>query len=377
VTTNRFCLLSAVAISALLGTTATAQTSRPPAAPDNDRQPAPPASQPDADTASASGGTAGSKWEIEVHGGVATISSQHSGSGGLPTTGAVVGGLIGVSSFYLGDGARLFNQNQTAAAGGQIVPLDAVLIGPAIREQGVGTFGIRVGRALNRRLTVEASGDLEVVHLSFAPATLSAIEATRASFTPALERALSSPAVTSAVTSAADIADRKLASHLYVAGALIVNLKEAGKVVPYLAVGAGALFNDGDTPSATLVGTYRLQDPPQILGSDTVTVRYAQNSPTLVWTGGGGVKYLVTPRWGIRFDARAHLYSDSTVNLLDVSPATALQSTGAPFPIIRSGALQFSATAPLTGAAVGGATTYAGSGLQAHVVLAAGFFLRF
>ena len=63
------------------------------------------------------------KWDVEAHGGVSLINSQNGGSSSLPTTGAIVGGLIGVSSFYLGDGARLFNQNQTAVAGGQSIPV--------------------------------------------------------------------------------------------------------------------------------------------------------------------------------------------------------------------------------------------------------------
>jgi hypothetical protein len=314
-----------------------------------------------------------------VHGGVSAVRTQNEGSGSLPSTGAIVGGQMGVSSFYLSDGARLFNQNQMAVAGGQpvptIVPLDNVLLGPAIRQQGAGTFGIRMSRAIRPRLTIEATADLEMVHQSFTPSALAGIEATRASFGPALERALSS-GVASAVSSVATIDDRREASHLFVSGALIVNLKETGKVIPYLTIGAGTVFNRGDTPTATIVGTYQLQDPPQIFGSDTITLHYAQNGPTLIGTAGGGVKYLVTPRWGIRFDARAQVHKDSTTSLLDVTPALALQSNGAPFPIINYGSLQFSATGPMTGAAVTG-TTYSGSGLQAHVVLAAGLFLRF
>jgi hypothetical protein len=216
-----------------------------------------------------------------------------------------------------------------------------------------------------------------VFHLSFEPAVVRGIEASRASFTPALERALASGAVASAVTSEATVVDRRLASQFFASGALIINLRETGKVIPYVSIGAGAVFNNGDTPYAMLVGKYQLGAPAQILGTDTVILHYSLNGPTLVWTGGGGVKYLVTPKWGIRFDARAQIYKDATVSLLDVTPVMALQSTGQTFPIVTSGALQFSPLAPLNGATVSGVTTYAGTGLQTHVVLAAGFFLRF
>jgi hypothetical protein len=379
---NRCRLVVSVVLSAALAaTTATAQSTQPADATSSSRAQDSSTSQPDASAAPESRRPTESKWEVEAHGGVSAISSQSRGAGSLPTTGAIVGGLIGVSSFYLGDGARLFNQNQAAVAGGQSVPaivsLDSILLGPAIRQQGLGTFGLRIGRAINHRMTVEGTADLSVFHLSFEPAAVTGIEASRASFTPALERALASGAVASTVTSEATVVDRRLASQLFATGALIINLKETGKAIPYVSIGAGAVFNSGDTPYATLVGKYQLADPAQILATDTVTLHYSLNGPTLVWTVGGGVKYLVTPKWGIRFDARAQLYKDATVNLIDVTPVMALESTGSRFPIVTSGALQFSSIAPLNGATVTGATTYAGTGLQTHVVLAAGFFLRF
>jgi hypothetical protein len=375
VSSNRFRLfLSLVVFAALSATTAAAQTNPVTNPSETRRGQDTSATQPDTDAAPEAHPSTVPKWEFEAHGGISAIFSQSGGSGSLPSTGAIVGGLIGASSFYLGDGAALFNQNQSAPA---IVPLDALLLGPAIREQSVGTFGLRIGRTLKHRIAVEGTADLELVRISFAPATLTGIEASRASYIPALQRALSSASVTSAVTSVATIADRQLASHIFLGGTLIINLKEEGKAIPYLAVGAGAVFHEGATPAATLVGTYQLGSPAQIIGTDTVTLRYAQNGPTLFWTGGGGVKYLFTPKYGIRLDARAQLYRDPTVNLIDVTPAAALESTGAPFPIIKSGALQFSSTAPLTGAAATGATTFTGNGLQAHVVFAAGFFLRF
>jgi hypothetical protein len=375
---NRFLLVVSCVLSALLGaTTATAQNTRPPDATSSSSS----SSQPDAGATPETRRPSEPKWDVEAHGGISAIGSQNKGRGSLPTTGAVVGGLIGVSSFYLGDGARLFNQNQAAVGGGGPVPaivsIDSLVLGPAIHQQGLGTLGLRVGRAINHRMSIEGTADLSVFHLSFEPAVVTGIEASRASFTPALQRALASGAVASTVTSEASVVDRRLASQFFATGALIINLREAGKAIPYVSIGAGAVFNSGDTPYATLVGKYQLGDPAQILGTDTVILHYSLNGPTLVWTGGGGVKYLVSPKWGIRFDARAQIYKDATVSLIDVTPVTALQSTGQQFPIVTSGALQFSAVAPLNGGTVTGATTYAGTGLQTHVVLTAGFFLRF
>ena len=192
---SRF-FISVVVSAALGGSTAMAQSNRPSDVSVNHRGQDALAPQPDENPARESRRGSGSKWEIEAHGGFSTIGSQNKGSGSLPTTGAIVGGLMGVSSFYLGEGARLFNQNQVTVAGGQpvpaIVPLDPVLLGSALRGQSVGTFGLRVGRAINHRMIVEATADLAVLRLSFAPAALTGIEATRSSLVPALEHALSS-----------------------------------------------------------------------------------------------------------------------------------------------------------------------------------------
>jgi len=87
--------------------------------------------------------------------------------------------------------------------------------------------------------------------------------------------------------------------------------------------------------------------------------------------------YLVTPKSGIRIDGRTHFYKNPTTNLVDVTPALAAESTGQPFPLVTSGSLQFFTTAPLNGPPVAGATTFTGSGVQAHLAFSVGFFRRF
>jgi hypothetical protein len=143
----------------------------------------------------------------------------------------------------------------------------------------------------------------------------------------------------------------------------MVNLRETGKAIPYVTMGAGVVFNRGDAPSATLVGTYQLGAPGQIVGTDTVNLRYSLSSRTYVGLGGAGLRYFITPTRGIR----------------------------SPFPLINTGALQFSSTAPLTGVSISatpgavsaagtlapGLTTFAGTGLLAQVGITLGFFLRF
>ena len=80
--------------------------------------------------------------------------------------------------------------------------------------------------------------------------------------------------------------------------------------------------------------------------------------------------------WGIRLDARARLYQNSALTLVDATPGRALESTGAPFPLINSGALQFSSTSPLTGPPIAGFTTFAGTRMLIQVAVAVGLIWR-
>jgi hypothetical protein len=336
------------------------------------------------------------KWELEVHGGLSVNVYQSRGSGNLPPTGAITGGKIGVSSFYFGQGAQLFNQNGAGTPGAlpvpTIIPLDPVLLGSVMqRQQRGGTLGVRVNRSLSHRLTAEFTFDYSPGDLVLTNTALTGIEATRASFATALERALSVSSVASTVTSVATVINRQHASQLFTAGALMVNLRGTGKAIPYVTIGAGVVFNTFDTPSATLVGSYQLGAPGQIFGTDTVNLRYSLNSHTLVGTGEAGLKYFITPRRGIRFDSRVQVYRNTSVNLVNATPAMALRSTGSPFPLINSGALQFSSTAPMTGVSISatpgaivsggglapGFTTFTGTGFPAQVSFTAGLFWRF
>ena len=336
------------------------------------------------------------KWELEVHGGLSLNGYQDSGSSSLPLSGAIIGGKISAVSFYFGQGAQLFNQNEVGISGSGSVPtitlLDPVLLGPVVqRQRHGGTLGARVDRTLGRRLTAEVTFDYTPGDLALTNTALGEIEATRASFTPALEHALSVSPVASTVTSVATVVNQQHAPQLFTTGTVLINLREAGKVIPYVTVGAGVVFNTGTAPSATLVGTYQLGTASQISGTDTVNLRYSLSGRALVWIGGAGFKYYITPRRGIRFDGRVQLYRNTIVNLLNASPAMALESAGSPFPLINSGTLQFSSTAPLNGVSISttpgavatagslapGVPTFTGSGYLAQVGITLGFFLRF
>ncbi len=336
------------------------------------------------------------KWEIEVHGGLVVNGNQDAGASSLPLSGSIIGGRISAVSFYFGQGAQLFNQNEAGIPGAgsvpTITPVDPVLLGPVVqRQRHAGTLGARVDRTLGRRLTAEVTFDYSPGDLAFTNTALAEIEATRASFTPALEHALSVSPVASTVTSVSTVINRQHAPQLFTTGTLLINLRETGKVIPYVTAGAGVVFNTGSAPSAALVGTYQLGNAGQISGTDAVNLRYSLSGRALVWIGGAGFKYYITPTRGIRFDGRVQLFRNTIVNLLNATPAIALESNGSPFPLINSGALQFSATAPLNGVSISttpgavapagslapGVATFTGSGYLAQVGLTVGFFLRF
>lgn len=317
-------------------------------------------------------------WEIEVHGAVGSVLDRRAGSGNLPVTGAVVQGLLSASTFYLGEGARLFNENQAARnSGPPIVALDGVAGGSAISRARSVIVGARVDRRLTPRLGIEIAGEYRRGRLAFRPEALSGIEASRASVKSAVEGALSRFAAPTTVTSTATITDAQRATQLVATASLIVRLRDAGRVMPYVAIGGGVLTNDSTSPSAILIGTYHVGNPAQLMYTDRVALRYQEEDRAFLGVAGGGVKIALSPRWGVRLDARANVYKDTGVNLVDASPETARQSTGQPFPIFTSGTLQFSPIAPLTGASSVDHAAFRGSGFQTHIVVSSGLFLRF
>ncbi len=370
------------------GLFATVGSRERPRAPASVRQPDPAATPPTRNAL---------KWEIEVHGGWALNGGQTGGSGSLPPSGALVGRLISVSSFYFGSGAQLFNQNGASVSRAQplatITPLDPILLSSAIqRQRQGGTVGVRVGRALSQRLAADITLDFSPGNLAFTDGAVTGIEATRASFIPALQQVLAVAQVPSTVTSVATVSNQARASQLAATGALLINLRETGKAIPYVVIGGGVVLNTGDTPSATLVGNYQIgMTSAQLFGTDTVDLRYERKTLTPVGIGGGGFKYSVTSSWGVRVDARAQLAQTTLVNLVNTTPVMALgSSTGVPYPLINAGTLQFSTTAPLTGVPISATpgTKYATGGLppgfgtftggwQTHVSVTIGLSWRF
>src|SRR5207248_222970 len=175
----------------------------------------------------------------------------------------------------------------------------------------------------------------------------------------------------------------------------IINLRASGRVIPYATVGASLISTIGKMPSATLAGNYQFLNPSgsPIDETDRVTVRDARDSRTIAGILGGGAKYHVSPRWGIRLDARMSLSKNAASTALDATPNVALGLLPAGRAVLNAGpTIVFSnnssdpvtatgvtavAASTLTGPPMSGVRTFSGSGVSSHTSITAGIFWKF
>jgi hypothetical protein len=359
--------------------------------------------------------TAGSgKWEIEFHGGGMLPTNSTSGAVTLPGPGQVFTSVTNVpalgpaihasrqeSSLYFGDGSILFNEVAASlvASGlaqfpGRIAALDPVLGRSFGTQRRGGGIGARVSRVLTPRLSAELSVDYGLAQLEVDQANRDSIEATRASFIPAFTGLIlfNTNRVVNSITSIAAL-ERGSGHQLSTSGALLINLRTSGNVIPYATVGASLISTIGRMPSATLSGNYQFVSAGAPMNeSDTVIVSDARDARAVAGILGGGMKYHVSPRWGIRLDARVSFSKNTAGTSLDATPNVVLGGLPAGrFALIAPTTIMFSnSTLPvtsqgvtvtgistLTGPALTGFRTFSGSGVSTHTNIAAGVFWRF
>lgn len=332
----------------------------------------------------------GAKWEIEAHGGGAIVNTPSSGSStatpaGTPFT--TIGGRPsrGVSSWYFGDGAALLNQvNTILPARSTITPLDGVLGAPIVQRSGGGTFGVRATRHLTPRFSAEISVDYRLGRMELKDEVRTAVEASRSSFTSAFNGVLATgPFSNTNVTSTAEFSGRG-GGQIVTTGALHINVKSFGRMGTYVTVGAGATRNLEGTPRAVLNGNYRfaILNVAPIDERDAVTLR-ADTARTL-FTGvvGGGLRYALSPRWGLRVDVRDHMTEHRVATIVNAEPSV-VQGSGPLFVIssFSSPSLQFSNVptirTSLSGGPVRDFKTFEGRGIEHSVGITTGVFWRF
>ena len=256
------------------------------------------------------------QWEIEVHAGVAAAFDGTKGKGQLPSAGPVstdpVFRINGqpvstrlVPSWYFGDGAAELNQVVGSIRGPGVTPLDSILGGLLVRQNGGGSFGLRVAKTLTRRLSAELSFDRNIAPLTLTNHAKEGIEASRASFVTTWNAVLvGSVSANRSVSSIAALTDRRGHQSLTM-GMLLVNIGRWRTLSPYLAAGGGVISSERAAPKAQLVGQYRFQlanvvppfpASPEFHETDAVTITSsAVAAPAAAF--GGGVKLALSDRW--------------------------------------------------------------------------------
>jgi hypothetical protein len=320
------------------------------------------------------------RWEIEGYGGFVPASVTPFGSSHLPVPGASIQTASALfpsrhaPSWLFGDGASLFNgAGAELGVSTGIAPLDA-----ALTSRGLGgrnpTGGVRVRRTMTPRYSLEVSVDVSRGSSSFSPAFVSAIDAARDSFRSAFTGLLATGPFTGVVVAATDARTNGSGADISVTGAMSVNLRPRGAVVPYATLGAGVMTRSGRLPSATVEGDYRFSvlNAASIHETDRVTIGFTRGSaaaPLAVF--GGGLRHDVSERWGWRIDARALAGGGIRVRL-DATPSIAIGTPAGSVESLTNPNIQFSNN-PSTGRV----STLGGPALQRFVAFDGGVGMRF
>jgi hypothetical protein len=310
-----------------------------------------------------------------------------------------------VSSWYFGDGAVLFDQASTAVAAnpvamtapfpGRIVALDPVL-GRALSDAGAaGSVGMRVTRALTRRLRAELSVDYSLAPMRITRANRDSIEATRASFIPAFEGLITSNAnrVAKKIASEAVLEDGR-SRDLFTSGALLVDLTTGTRTIPFAVMGVSLMSIHGKRSSVTMTGNYQFSNTASGASfdeTDRVIITSAHKARSWGAVLGAGVRYRVSRHWGVRIEGRTLLLENPEATVVDALPNVVpgqlpsgritlnanptIQFGNSSTPVTGLGVTVL-APSTLSGPALTG-RTWTGRGVASHTNITAGVFWSF
>ncbi len=335
------------------------------------------------------------KWTIELYGGASSSSSSSSSGGavpafapGTPFTTESGQPSRAVSSWYFGDGAGLLNQvlARFEAIDGtpfpELIPMDAAFGRNGASRKSGGAFGLRVGRTLTSRLSLELSVERSLAKLALTSALQDALKASSDSFEESFQALLATAPVTNLVVTSQLTTPDRANSQTRVAGAMKWTVLSGSKVEAYLTAGGGVMLNSGEGPQAVLNGryTFRLFGAFLMDETDRVVVSVTQPKNNAMGLVGGGLTYDLSERTGIRVDARLLVNSTKDVTKLTAAPAVATATTTGVLPSATSPGIQFS-TQPNVRSSLSGpnlaATLFEGSGTNRQVTVTIGIFRRF
>jgi hypothetical protein len=321
------------------------------------------------------------KWTIDVHAGAGMTTNPQTGTPvGVPAAASFLispnlPSSLAISSWYFGDGARLFNQLRSVRGLPGITPLDSEFSRPAASRQGGAVFGARVARTIVGRLLAEFSIDAVQGSLQLNQSLLDTVEASRVSFQNGFNTIFINQSTHSASTLVDDVGSRLLMTL-----AARIDLLDRGRFMPYATVGIGVDRPRGDSPEISLAGEYTFTTLQGVLHEfDNVTLR-VETSKTAIFVFGGGLSWHLGGNSGIRADVRFHTGADKARLLLDTHhSATNAGVTGyldlsLPTPMIFSTAVL---PTNLSGPPFDGFELFKGSGTRVSTTITAGYFLRF
>ncbi len=281
------------------------------------------------------GGSNVPRWELEMYGGLSLGRLSSGGSLELPGPGAPIATSNPVypswrvPTWFLGDGAALVNRvAEQLALGARISPLDATLGPAAANDAGRFAFGARVRHPLRGRFSIEGGVDVLLASGSVTQELADATTAARDSFQATFGQILATGPFTGVAVSATGSPRDGSTREMALTGALVTDFAPWGGFSPFVVTGAGVLLHAGDPPAIQLEGRYRgfIDGVVPIDETDRLTVEYGDRT-TMVAVVGGGVHRTLSPRWGLRIDARVLLGPRTTRVALNAHPDVA---TGTP-----------------------------------------------
>ena len=332
------------------------------------------------------------KWELDVHGGFASATSPSDGSPGtLPASTPLSTFPFSqpsrrISSWFFGDGAALINSvNSILAPASRLTAIDPVITSSAASRDSGANVGVRVARRIGSRYFAEATVDFAHTPLRFSQKALDGIEASRATFVTAFrDLFMSGPSPNPNVTAPVDLNEGS-GREVITTGVFGVDLLTRGRLIPYVVGGGGVAHVTGDPPSATITGNYGFTIPfpgvPPVNETDKLAIRLTQDANSPVAVFGGGFRFVVSPRWGVRFDVRASVGGGASDVVIDATPSV---TTGSPSvllvtPTIPSAVFSTSTTqnSSLSGPVISGLKTFSGSGSSLRTNVVGGVYFRF
>jgi hypothetical protein len=336
------------------------------------------------------------RWEVEFNVG-GMFGGQPTGGSAIASFPVGTGFITGAglpsrytSSWMFGDGALLINQ-VAAAFGGITVadrmsPLDSMLTAASLERGAGASIGIRVSRRLTPRIRAEFAVETADESLTLSPTASTAVEATRSSFERVWNGIIATGGgvlFTNSSIAATVSKTEPSGRQTFYTGGIEYQLTRNKRLVPYATAAFGVAKRSGSLPETTLNGTYQFlfAGAAPLSEQDRVRVHYSAESTKPAGVFGGGIRYFLSARHGIRAELRVHLSGNSVTTLVDATPSSVPGSPAFSISSTTNPALVFSNTPAvrgnLSGPAVTNLTTFTGSGTAIRTSLNAGYFFRF